>query len=153
TRMHYIIGAVVLAMSATIAIVVFTIVVVSSFGEAKTNVVDALPHLGKDLPADASPASDALKKPWDETSPEEREMIAAEVNRVFQDAQFRASSGLVAGIDVKIVGGQTQYSRTYSELQQPVGNIKFAESLVFYCPIGDGTVHYYKYTTTPDGTT
>jgi hypothetical protein len=152
TRTHYIVGAIVVVVSAAVAIAAFTIFVGSSFGENKGNLVDKLPALGKDLPADTSPASDALKKPWDETSPDDRKLIASEVTRVFSDAEFRASSGLVTGIDVKIAGGETQFSRSYAELQEPVRNMRFAESLVFYCPIGDGNVHYYKYLTSPDGT-
>lgn len=151
--MHTIVAACVVAGSAIIAIVVFTVVVGTSFGEGTTPLVDQLPAMGSEIPAEPSTASDALKKPWDQLTDDDKALIKSEVNRVFNDATFRASNGLVAGIDVKIVGGQTQFSRGYVELKDPTPHMRFAQSLVFYCPIGDGNVHYYKYLTAPSGTT
>lgn len=153
TRVHYAIGLGVVVLSALVAIAVYTIVVGTSFGKEKPNIVDALPAQGAEFPAEKSPASDALNKPWDQTSQDERDLIARDTTRVFENVTFRASSGLLPGIDVIIDGGKTQLSRGYAQLKDPPANRRFAESLTFYCPTIDGKVHAYKYLTGPDSTT
>jgi hypothetical protein len=153
TRKHTIIGAAVAIGSAAIAVVVFTLFVGTSFGEKKRSIADELPALGSELPGDSSPASDALNKPWDQLSQDERDLLRDNVTQAFRDVEFRASNGFVPGVDVKIVGGQTQYSRTYAQLKQPVGKTKFAETLTFYCPADAGNENAYRYVVTPDSTT
>jgi hypothetical protein len=147
-RVHIAIGAAVVLTSAGIAIAVFTVFGGSSISEGKR--VLNIPPLGAELPAERGAAADVLaNKKWDDMSADERSLVASEANRAYADGTFRASNGLVIGIDVFRSEGHTYITRQYLELADK-SKADVAESMVFYCPTPQNDIHAVKYFRSPD---
>lgn len=85
-------------------------------------------------PIDRSAAADLLaNKSFDEMSQSERDLVIAEVTRVFDNAEFRASSQLVLGIDVIRRDGVTRAIDRYWSATDKEGDPLLRETISFFC--------------------
>jgi hypothetical protein len=142
---HYVMGAGVVALSAILAVVVFTLFVGTDFGKDSPS-AGGIPAPGAESAAERSAAADLLdSKSWDAMAQDERDLVRDEVNRAFADGHFRAASKLVAALDVFKEGGETKISRLYQVLVKPTSSRSYAQTLTFYCSETDGTVSAYEY--------
>jgi hypothetical protein len=151
-RIHIIGGALVLLCSAVIAVVLVTLLGGASLSEDEPELLRPPPLLGPPV-REPSEAGDLLAtKTWDEMTDDERQLVRSEIIRAYDDAEFRAVSSRVIGIDVYRRDGTTWASRQYNNIESPGGAVVLRESLIFYCGAPQERVRAVRYNTTPLGT-
>lgn len=152
SHLKLIIAAVVIVLVAVAAgSIIGTILLVGVDDDA--DVAASVPAFVADAPEiERSSVADLLSsKSFEEMTPEELDEVKAEVQRVFDDAEFRVTGPGLDGIDLVRRNGDTIISRQYATTDAPGGPTPL-EVTTFYCASDDG-VDTYKTRRTSAGTT
>jgi hypothetical protein len=154
THIKVLIGIVVVAVFAGLAISVVSLFGGSSLSEAPEAPPEPPGAIGAAPAIDRSAAADVLaNKTWDTMTQDERDLVKSAVTRVFDAATFRAVSSMVR-IDVYRRDGYTQVTRQFQRVSTPGGKDALQEQLNVYCPASSGiagALDAYKYTKSPLG--
>jgi hypothetical protein len=144
-RVHILAGIAVVALSAAAAIGVITLLGGDEI--SKPDVVAQAPEPAG--PPPALPRSEAAEilasTTWDDMSAGDRELLQAEVTRVFGDARFRTQPAGALASDVFRVDGETRAWRVYQPSDTPGGAPGVAETLTFYCGPAGGALTEHRY--------
>jgi hypothetical protein len=154
TRIKVLLGILVVAVFAGLAIAVVSLIGGSSLSEAPAAPPEPPGAIG-DAPAiERSAAADVLaNKTWDTMTQNERDLVKSEVTRVFDNATFRAVSSIVR-VDVYRRDSHTRVTRQFQRVPTPGGKDTLQEQLNVYCPASTGVagaLDAYKYTKSPLG--
>jgi hypothetical protein len=105
-----------------------------------------LPALGALPDAPRSAVADLLENgSFDTMSAEDKAKVAAEVARIFGDANLRASSTVIPGLDVASRNGRIRASRQYKVSAENAGDqLLLTTTTVFYCDGPNGTFDLYR---------
>ncbi len=163
TRRYVLAGVAVMVAAAALAVVAVTYFGGSSLskGDPKPTALALLPTAaarpptptGDEVPGARSAAADALAKKWDDASDDERALIQTEVNRVFDNSTFRASSAITAGVDIFRRDGHTHVSRQYLPVITEGQDPTVSTDLVYYCPVAATGIDAFRYETKPSQAT
>jgi hypothetical protein len=142
------VSPVVQVLGAVIIIAVFgaigvagSILIGEVFGDDPVAAEPVPDFIGGEPPIERSAAADLLEgKSFEEMTDEERDLVVAEVKRVFDDAEFRARSEIeviqssFAAVDVVRRGGVTRAVRYYRYGARPDGDgTMMTTETVFFC--------------------
>ncbi len=143
-------SALVVVAFALIAILVVTLLGGDELSTPDQRLVAPTP-IGQSPSIERSAAADVLdSKTWDEMSEEERSLLESEVDRVFADSSFRASSALVVANDIERRDGKTVLSRLYLQAEG-AGGPELAQRILFYCETPDGILEPHRYILSSSG--
>lgn len=110
-----------------------------------------LPSLGAEEPVyPRSAAADLLANvSFEEMTPEQLDLVRAETTKAYANAEFRATSPAVMGLDVVRRDGHTRATRQYRTTDSPGGDKVLYQTIVFYCPGPEGFIDLYRADITP----
>jgi len=153
TRRDVIIGLIAAVVLAAVGVSVSMLVFGDLSRGDKSHGVDLPPPVGPET-AERSAAADLLaEKSYADMTPEERDLLKSEITRAFANAQFRATSVIVPGIDVFRLEDRTRVSRQFRTGESPGGETVLVQTLTFYCDSPDGNISSYQYSVSPLGAT
>lgn len=107
-------------------------------------IFEAVPTFIGEAPAvERSSVADLLtSKSFDDMSQDERDRVKTEVNRVFDDADFRVTGPALIALDMARRDGMLRAMRQYTVSDAPGGEAP-AETTTFYCDGPDGSIDTY----------
>lgn len=149
TRQWLMFGAFVLAAAVGTGILIATLLGVAGLSD-EPDPLPTPPPLGAEEPQyPRSAAADVLANvSFEEMTEEQLDLVREEVTKAYDNAEFRATSPLIMGLDIVRRDGHTRASHQYRIGDGPEGKV-LAETVIFYCPGPEGLLDIYRADFTP----
>ncbi len=144
-RRWLVFGAIVMVAAVGTGILIATLLGFAGLSDEPEKLPE-MPALGADEPQyPRSAAADILASvSFEEMTQEQIDLVKTEVTKAFDNAEFRATSPLVMGLDVVRRDGHTRAVHQYRPVDAPGGGLMLAETIIFFCPGPEGFVDIFR---------